>query len=733
MNPYKPRPTQPTGQPAAPDAPPPVPLPAARADLLISPQLYHGQSVYVVKDPVGLTYFRIRPAEYFVLRQLDGHNTAEHIATLSEARFPDAGLSADEIRAFTHQLLSAGLLLPPDPEAAKRLRGIRDLRRSKMRKAKLKSFLFIKIPVFDPERFLTWLYRYVGFVMNRPMMILTIIWMLASAVIALAHLQHIGNLAFPILSWTNALIFTSVFLAIKVIHEIGHGLAAKHHDLEVHETGVMLMVFLPLFYVDTSDAWTLPDKRDRLWITAGGVFIEMIFAAAAVWIWIASEPGWINQLAFNIMLSASITSLLFNANPLLRYDGYYFLMDWVEVPNLQSKSLKFLGQSFDRYILRSQPKEPTPDEAKRMPVFFVTYAVAAGLYRIIVLLSIVLIAWTLLDAFGLQAIGALLGVFSLTTMILLPAWKGLRHVWNTQLQSPTRIAATAVVLTLAALGLFAIWSFPVTESVRHPGVILAEHRVPIYVQTEGELREVLVDTGQQVMAGEPIAILSNSRLTDTVADLRIQLQILEVERNIARRDGKTVDTASLQIQIDQLNDQLLYGEEQVNRLTLRAPFDGRLHIKGKLKDLVGLRIPRGQTIGSLVGDENRRLALIVPQDDAALVQPGLKARARLWSAPWHELHGTVVAVERAGVSQLPHPALATTTGGEVDTQQGDPYKSAPSRPSILAWIELDPGTDQAPWWTDGMTGRGRIETGQTRLGPEQWRRLRQALTLDWWI
>ncbi|WP_428387899.1 efflux RND transporter periplasmic adaptor subunit [Mucisphaera sp.] len=750
MNPYKPRRNQPSpasqpadaqkiaslaqslasGQPQGPEPP----LPAARADLIISPQLYHGESVYVVKDPVGLTYYRLRPAEYYVLRQLNGHNNAEEVAKLTAHKFPDHTLSPEEVKAFVHQLMGAGLLLPADAGAAKRIRGIRDARRSKMRKAKLKSFLFIKVPLYDPDRFLTHLHRWVGRLMTRPFMLAALLFMLASAIVALANLQDVGNLAFPVLSWTNALLFGAVFLGIKVIHEIGHGLAAKHHGLEVHETGAMFMVFIPLFYVDTSDAWTLPDKRDRLWITAGGIFIEMLLAAAAVWIWIATDPGWVNQLAFNIMLAASITSLLFNANPLLRYDGYYFLMDWVEVPNLQAKSLKYLGQIFDRRVLRITPKEPEPAEAARMPRFFVGYATLAGLYRIIVLLSIVLIAWHLLDRFGLQAIGALLGMFALTTMILLPIWKGLKHIYHVQRQSNARTAWTFAALAIAALAFLGLWSIPVTETVRHPGIILAEQRQPIFTEVAGELDTLYVEIGEHVEAGQPIARLANSRLIDSVAELRVQARILEVQRDTARRDGRQALVASYQVQIDRIHEQITHGQRLIDKLTIRAPFTGRLHAKAPLQGLLGVQVTQGQALGILVAEETPRLALVVPQDDAALVQPGRTAYARLWAAPWREIAGTVVAVERAGISQLPHPGLAVAHGGEVDTAPGDSYNNTPSRPSVLAWIELDTHDPQlGMWWADGMIGRGRIETGQTRLGPQQWRKIRQALTLDWWI
>ncbi|QDU72945.1 efflux RND transporter periplasmic adaptor subunit [Mucisphaera calidilacus] len=709
------------------------PLPPARADLLISPQLYHGQSVYVVKDPVGLTYFRLRPAEYYVYRQLDGHKTASEIERLAAERFPETELSAEEIQAFAMQLLGAGLLLPTDKDSAKRIRGIRDTRRKKMRAAKLRSFLFIKIPLFDPEAFLVWLYRYVGLFMTRPMMIFAVLWMTLSAAVALANLQGVSQLAFPVLSWTNALLFTAVFLTIKVIHEIGHGIAAHHHGLEVHETGVMLMVFLPLFYVDTSDAWTLPDKRDRLWITAGGVFIEMLFASVAVWVWIATEPGWVNQLAFNTMLSASVTSILFNANPLLRYDGYYFLMDWVEVPNLQTKAIKYLGQRFDLWALRVEPTEPEPDEAERMPRFFMGYALAAGAYRTMVLISITLIAWHLLDGVGLQAVGALLGMFALTTMILMPLYKGLKHVWSIQTQSGVRLAWSAVVAGLALLIAGTVWFFPVTETVLHPGVVLAERHQPIYARVDGELAEVYVETGSFAEAGEPIVRLSNRRLEDRVAELRVELSILEVEAALFRQRGELTDATAAEIKKDQIREQIALGESQIEKLIIRATMAGRVMAGTRLQGMLGVRVSRGQALGMLVSSEAPRVALVVPQDDAALVQPGHTARMRLWSMPWEEITGRVAAVERGVMATVPHRALNTAHGGEVDTNPSDPYKGEPSRPSVLAWIELDAADETSRWWVDGMTGRARVEVGRTRFGPQQWRRVRQALTLDWWI
>ncbi|MEX2672249.1 MAG: HlyD family efflux transporter periplasmic adaptor subunit [Phycisphaeraceae bacterium] len=706
------------------------PLPAARRDLKISPQLYLGKTIYMVKDPVSLTYFRLNPAEHHVVRNLDGRRSANDLAEAVNARFPEQPIDPQDVLSFIKMMQGSGLLLGKGEAHAEWLRGVRDTRRRKKLTAQVTNFLFIKIPLIDPDRALDAIYSYSRLLMNRWTMMLAITFMVLSTVVAIGALFRTGlNLMFPLLAWQNLLILSGVFFAVKVIHEFGHGLAAKLRGLEVHDMGVLLMVFLPMFYVDVSDAWMVPRRRDRLWITAGGVFVEFLFASLCVWLWLFTEPGVVNQVAFNIMVSASITTVLFNANPLLRYDGYYFMMDWLEIPNLKSKSGKFMAYLGKKYIL-AMPDQTPPRETAQRPILIPIFAVASGIYRWVIVFGIIGLVYAVLDPYGLEAIGALMAMVAVTTMIIMPLAKLLRFVWSQQAKTARRMAATVAGIAAVSLVVWGILSFSTEDTIERPLVVLAEERQPVLVPFDGRVAEVFVTRGQHVSEGDPLVRLSGNALQDELKSLRLERELLTLARERARQDGSIDQVAAAKPRLNQLDRRIAHLEDRVDRLTIRAPIDGRLSPLVRLEGLLGTYLSANDELGLIVGEGERELVMVIPQHEASLLNQGMNARVRLWAASTHVYHGKVDRVGSNFVERLPHDAISSVYSGEVDTVRSQEYKSSPSTPSVLARIVLN---DPLPSRGDGLTGRGRIVLGDSSIGKQQWRKIRHLLSLDWWL
>lgn len=719
-----------------------APLPPARRDLQISPQIYLGQTVYIVKDPLALTYFRLAPAERMVLRHLDGQHSADQIAEIVRDRHPDYELDADAVLKFFSMLQAQGLILSRDAAHAERLRKASRMKRRKYRRAASMNFLFIRVPLIDPDRMLAAIYRQMGWLMNRWTLAIALPFMIASLVAALAGLWRAGGLAFPLLSWTNLALLSVVFFVVKVIHEFGHGLAAKHRGLEVHEMGILFMVFLPMFYIDTSDAWVLPRRRDRLWINAGGVFIEFLFASVAVWVWLLTEPGWVNQAAFNIMLAASVTTLLFNANPLLRYDGYYFLMDLLQIPNLRAKAQQFVAHLARKYILAVREGEP-PAEVGRRPVFMVVYSISATVYRWLIVIGIIALVWHKLDDYGLEAIGMLMGIAAFTTMVLTPMYKTLRATWRIQSATPRRLIVTAIALVVLAGVGWAVAMIPVEQRIQQPAVVLAEQRQPLFAPLAGEVEWVYrkpgtltEDEGQQgrlVKAGEPILRLRDPDLTDATRTLEVDRKLSELRLAMAWEEGRP--GAGEKLDVARVREQLGHARTREKKLTIRAPFDCRLRASPPLSTMLGADVQQDQRLGTAVGTGDRQIVMLLPESAIARVEPGMPARVRLWSDPTQVLSGKVVSVSPMTTRQFPHPSLSAAYGGEVETRR-DPKNNDPivADARRIVRVELDgQHADLQPNLIDGMTGRGRIIVGKGRFGAEQWRKLRNAVSLDWWL
>jgi putative peptide zinc metalloprotease protein len=622
-----------------------------------------------------------------------------------------------------------GLLLGRGESHGRFLRKLHESRKRRRRIATAMGFMFFKLPLIDPDRMLDAIYSYVRPVMNRAGFWLAMVFMLVSAIAVGLHIQRISDLAMPVLGWQNLLILSAVFFVVKVIHEFGHGLAAKHRGLEVHEMGVLFMVFLPLYYVDTTDAWMVPRRRDRLWINAGGVFIEFIVSSIAAWVWVGTDPGLVNQIAFNVMLATSVTTLLFNANPLLRYDGYYFLMDWLEIPNLRAKAMQYVGYLVKRYLLAMNDVYPPP-EAARKPIFMPLYAASSGIYRVMVTLGIIALVWHILDPYGLSVIGTLLGLFAILTMVVLPALKWVRFVITQQARTWRRIGTSLAGLAVLGLIAWGILSIPMEHTVEHPAVALAEQRQPLYVPVTGLVEEVFVRDGAVLRMGDPILRLREDTLTDRYERLLVQRRMSQLAQRQARRDGQTFRVQSLEVELQTLDKDIAYHAERIEDLTIRAPVDGRLLAAQPLRRLIGVQLKQGEEVGTVVGEGRRTIAVVLPQGDASVVHPEMEARVRLWGDSRKVHHGRVKRVGSQFVQELPHEALSGRYGGEVDIQPTNRYKSTPSARSVLAEIELEA---EDAVWIDGLTGRGKVVLGRSTLGQQQWRLVRQALSLDWWL
>ena len=307
------------------------PIAPLRGDLLVSPQLFYGQLCFVIKDPVTLRYYRMQPVEHFLVTQFDGRRTARDLLGLLQQQFPEGSLTVQDVLRFvgtpheSHLLAGQGTghaqWLTKRRAAAKRRRGLE----------LLQNFLFFKMPLCNPDRALGVLNRTIGrLIYTRVTGVLALVLVGVALFNALAHVERFGQMSYSLLAPGNLLVLYCVFMVTKVFHELGHGLTAKHYGGEVSTMGVLLFIVTPSFYCDTSDAWMIPSRAARLWINAAGVVVEMVLAALASFVWLYTPDGslW-NQVALNIMLSCSVATLLFNANPLLRYDGYYFLADWL--------------------------------------------------------------------------------------------------------------------------------------------------------------------------------------------------------------------------------------------------------------------------------------------------------------------------------------------------------------------------------------------------------------------
>jgi putative peptide zinc metalloprotease protein len=290
-----------------------------RADLEIDAHKYEGRTFYVVKDPVSLRYYRLKDNEHFLLQFLDGKHTLEDAQKAYEKEYRPERLRLEDLEGFAQQLLTAGLALSDSPKAGKQLFERRGKRRRREFLQTFTNILYIKIPIFDPERILKWMLGYVGWIFSMWFFLLSVAFMLAAVLLVATHFQTFRSKLpsyHEFFSFKTAVYLWAALGVVKVIHEFGHGLSCKRFGGEVHEMGALLLCLSPALYCNVSDAWILPNKWHRIIISAAGIYVELVIAAAATFVWwyTPTQP-FVHNLSLSLMIVCSVSTVVFNANP----------------------------------------------------------------------------------------------------------------------------------------------------------------------------------------------------------------------------------------------------------------------------------------------------------------------------------------------------------------------------------------------------------------------------------
>jgi putative peptide zinc metalloprotease protein len=713
------------------------PIAALRGDLKISPQLFYGQLCFVVKDPVTLRYFRLQPVEHFLLTQLDGKRTARDLLGMLQQQAPESSLTVQEVLRFVGMLQESQLLIGTDTSHARWLGSRAGQTRNRKIMEFASNFLFMKVPLFQPEKVLRILNRCAGKLIFHPLTgIASLLFILIALAEVLSHTDALLRIPYNLLGWQNLLVLYCVFVVTKVFHEFGHGLTTKHFGGEVSQMGVMLFCFTPSFYCDTSDAWMIPSKAARLWINAGGVVVELVIAAVAAFTWLYTQQDTlINQIALNCMISCSVATLFFNANPLMRYDGYYFLADYLEIPNLMSKGREFLKYFAQKHILGLRPPMP-PDRKRLVPL--VIYAILSGVYRWVVLFGIIMLLYAFFNQHGMGPVGVMLAILYVFMSVLLPLSRSMRFLWKQRWDLSKRLTWVMGAGLAGAALLAAMLLMPWNMTIREPLVVMVspEFDGQIVVRTPGYIEEVKADVGQFVHAGDTIIRIKDPSLTTLMARAvaahqHALLQQADAESAAAADPDMLPKIAAARSAVDAFAAQVALLQNRMNDLDLKAPTDGVIFRDTPLKRLKGDYVAPGAALCRVVNTDRLQMRMSLPQQQAAMVKAGMAVKIRLWSDPDAAFLSKVDRVSSTVNDQMIHPALASKLGGDVEVAQeldkDGQAKSIGKRSTVV--IPLPRNTHV--FLADGMTGRAEITITRTTVLGRLWRMILDTTTPDW--
>jgi len=721
----------------------PVPL-QARPDLVIKRIQYMGAVSVVVKDPVALKYFRFQPEQFAILQLLDGTRNLEEIRDEFHLAFPTVRITIPDVQNLITDFHRSGLVYSNRTgQGSVLVKKDREEKRKKFFKA-LMNLLYIRLPGWDPERTLRKIYPWFQWMYTRWGVIICMLFVLSSWLVVAVQFQEFQS-KLPkfqqFFGWPNLMYLWVVLAVSKVIHEFGHGLTCKHFQGECHEMGVLVLCLSPCLYCDVSDSWLLENKWQRIWIAAAGMYIEVILSAFAIWGWWYSREGLFHYLCLNLFFVSTFSTVVFNANPLMRYDGYYMLSDWLEIPNLRPKADKLLSEKFGWYCLGIEPK-PDPFMPQTGQGWFVTFAIAAWLYKWIVMYSILLFFYTFLKPYELQSIGITLAVFSLVSMIGSLIYKVYKMIKTPRIDPLSR-PKMIVSFTIFAAIIVGIMMIPIPWNLEAPLLVEPEHVKHVYAPVGGTVSEVRVKPGDKVAAGDLLAVLQDLELEAQLDSIISQRNVKQAELDTRRALNDLTYIPFALEELASLDKQIKEIKQKLELLSIRAPIAGTVvspprtpepKLDLALKHLspwfgypldarnIGATLQPATHLLSIAPNDKFQVVMMLDQsvrNDFSLGQP---VRVKIDHLANHTYRGKITELSLIDSQFAPQP-LSNKSGGDMATITDDKGRERLDSAAYQATVSLDQDLDLL---RTGVRGRARYTIMTRSLGQWIYRYLRQT-------
>ena len=676
---------------------------------------YRGERWYVLQDHATGTFHRFQPSAHFIIGMMNGERTVDEIWQASLEHLKDDAPTQDELIQLMSQLHASDVLLcdvPPD--AIELLQRYHRKQTAKFAQ-RWSSPLALRFPLVDPDRFLD---RFVPFVRPAFGWVGVTVWaavVISAAVLAVTHWPELSeNVTDRVLTPGNLLLLALIYPLIKLMHELGHALSTKVWGGEVHEMGVMLLVLMPIPYVDASAASAFRNRRRRVVVGAGGIIVELFLAGLAMFAWLNVQPGMLRSVAYNVMLIGGVSTLLINGNPLLRFDGYYILSDLLEIPNLSQRSQRQLRYLTDRYLFGVDAESQAT--AGGESAWLVSYGIAGAIYRLFLFTAIILFV-----AGRFFFIGVLLALWASFGLIARPIYKSVRYVLADPTLAQSRVRAVLTAGGLLVVAVFVFFAVPVPSSTRAEGVIWIAEDSIVRAGADGFIDEVLVESGRPVRSGD--ALISSH---DPVLSTQVLVWELRVEELRLREDALRV---SDQVAADIAAQEIVAAEAELDRvrqehdaLTMRAHRDGTL-VVARANDLPGRFVRKGELLGYVLDLSSVTARVVVRQADVDLVRRQTESVSARLAKNLDETPARILREVPQASNHLPSNLLGTAGGGRIAI---DPrFQDGTAMQTLFQFdVELLPEESLA---TVGGRVHVRFDHGNEPMARQMYRSVRQLL------
>lgn len=625
----------------------------------IVPLRFRGIRWYLLKNDLTGGFTRLNESAYTFISHLDGYQTLDDTLQLFNKRHPEKALSSEQVIKLTGQLLAQDFLKLDESLNAEKQYDLSKLRQKRSQLGWASNPLSLKFNLFNPDRLLSKLDTVIGALFTRTAAFLAISTIVFGLFLAIFQRNEISlELNSELVAPRNLIAMTLIFIVIKFVHEFGHAFAIKHWGGHVKEMGITFLVFSPVPYVDASDSWAFQNKYKRVMVSAMGIITELIIASISIIVWSISEPGVIKTLALNSAIVASLSTILFNANPLLKFDGYYVLQDVLEIPNLYGRAQAYLTYLVLTYIVGHKSSE-SPAYEKEERKWLLGYGVSALVYRF-VLLSVI----TLYLVKTFFILGLLIGAWAVYHQVVSPIIRGISYLASSPELNHFRHISIFRSLAAASIAVLVFFFAPLPNSTYAEGAIWIEKQAQIYSTQDGYIEEILVESGSPVRKGDPLLRLSAPQLDAKIRKLEAIKREYEIQSNseFVTSEGKF---STHKESIETINFELdtLYDDQE--NLLVKAKSDGEF-FSPKVSSSKGIYVNRGEFIGYVFKPEQLIVQAVFPQNDIGKIRENTNnISIRLAENQQRELPIVIEREVPSSSSQLPNKALGANGGGQI--------------------------------------------------------------------
>ncbi len=669
-------------------------LPELRTDLSLmeGPTLRSGARTSLIYDPVRNSYFRIGDK---VVTLLGKWTTIQPVDLLEQMHAGGhEAITLTDIEELRNFLIVNRLVICDGAHDYAGLVKQEEHASPPLWQQVLHKYIFVRIPLFRPERFLQATYKFVAPLFTRAAWVIIGLAALTGFYLVSRQWDVFVTTFLHFLSPEGALFYGLSLLLIMSAHEFGHAYAAHRYGCRTSTIGVALIVLLPILYTDTTDAWKLTDRRKRLVIDVAGIGVELIIATIATLLWVFLPDGAARSAAFFAATSSWILSLLINLNPLMRFDGYYVLSDAINIPNLQSRSF-----AFGRWQLRELLfglKEPAPELVKKWQArAFVCFAVATWIYRFFLYLGIAL----LVHAMFAKILGIILFVVEIAFFIGRPVlnevkgWVKLRPT----IARKKRWRITSVALIALGVFMFVPWRSAVTA----PAVLEPSQVANIYPPVSGRIIDIQVKDGDLVKEGQ---LLYRIDLPDIQHELKLsKIQIKLIEDKLDRRVADMIDRTDSTILIQSLvsaKERASGLERILSDATIRAPHDG-IVIDMDRRLGVDQWVNEANLLTKIVNDSTYRVRAYVSEDQVARLNTNADINFISNDALSAKARGKTRSIASAATPILSDPEFIAPSGGRIATRENSKGEAVPEQAIFEVLADLD-ATPASPRTVPGV-------------------------------